>query len=101
MATAYGFELKSGWGVIFALNNEAKRNRIQRFGDWEVELRRDVQFVCARTDKVNAGIPKMDMITEAHEFAEYMLDIVAVEERAALLCVEPHNNVAWRISQSG
>lgn len=100
MATAYGFELKSGWGVIFVLNSDAKRNRIQRFGDWEVELRREVPFVCARTDKVNAGIPMMDMITEAHEFAECMLDIVAVEERAALLCVEPHNNVAWRISQS-
>ena len=101
MASAYGFELKAAQGVIFALNINAKRDRIQRFGDWEVELRNDVPFVYARTKKPNSSKPMMDMITEAHDAAEQILDIVAVEERAALLCVEPHNNVAWRMGQNG
>jgi hypothetical protein len=101
MATAYGFELKSPQGVIFTLSKKAKRDRRQQFGDWDVEVRKDVAFLCARTDLPNANTPMDDMIMGGHDAAEQLLDIIAVEERTPLLCVEPHNNVAWRTSTQG
>jgi hypothetical protein len=101
MASAYGFELRSAQGVVFALSTNAKRDRLQTFGEWEVELRKGVPFACARTQKPNPGEPIVDMVAEAHDAAEKLLDITAVEERAALLCVEPHNNAAWRVGQNG
>jgi hypothetical protein len=101
MASAYGFELNSSQGVIFALNTNAKRDRKQRFGDWDVELRKDTAFVCAWSRQQNTGVPMEELVIAAHDAAEQLLDIVAVEERTALLCIEPHNNVAWRTSPNG
>ena len=94
------FELKAAQGVIFALSTKAKRDRIQRFGEWELELRNGASFVCARTEKRIRYAIK-NVITEGHEATEQILDIVAVEERTALLCVEPHNNIAWRVGENG
>lgn len=55
----------------------------------------------AREPKSQTRTPVVDTIADAHDTVEKLLDIAAVEERTALLCVEPHNNVAWRIGQTG
>jgi hypothetical protein len=102
MAAAYGFDITSGGqGVIFALTTNAKRDRRQTFGPWEAELRKSVGYVCVRGTASNLNDPMSEMVDSAHEAAQEMLDIVAVEERAALLVVEPHNNVAWRSGPHG
>src|SRR4051794_8344124 len=98
MASAYGFPFSSAQGVIFALSDKARRDRTQSFGDWTVEVRKDVTFVCARTDRQHSAAPMLEMVGEAHEATEQLLDMIAVEERTSLLCVEPHNNLAWRTS---
>lgn len=101
MASAYGFDIAPGQGVIFALSATAKRDRVQTFGLWEAELRKGVGYVCVRGPVSNLNDPMSEMVESAHEAAQEALDIVAVEERAALLAVEPHNNVAWRTGPHG
>jgi hypothetical protein len=41
------------------------------------------------------------VVDAAHDVAQNLLDIVAVEERASLLVVEPHDNLVWRTSPHG
>jgi hypothetical protein len=101
MASASGFDIASGQGVIFALGAKAKHDRVQTFGPWEVELRKGVGYVCIRGPVLNLNDPMSEMVGAAHEAAQELLDIAAVEERAALLAVEPHNNVAWRTGPHG
>jgi hypothetical protein len=102
MASAYGFDIApSGQGAIFALSVGASRNRRQTFGIWEAELRKDSTYLCVRGSVSNMKEPLADVIEAAHGVAEDLLDIVAVEERNALLVIEPYNNVVWRSGPHG
>jgi hypothetical protein len=102
MASAYGFDIgPGGQGAIFALSASAKRNRRQTFGAWEAELRKDSDYVCVRGSVLNLQEPLADVIEAAHGVAEDLLDILAVEERNALLVIEPHNNLVWRSGPQG
>ncbi len=100
--SAYGFEIaRGGQGAVFALSGNAKRNRCQPFGSWEAELRKDSPYVCVRGVVSNLNEPLSDLVEAADGVAQDFLDIVAVEERASLLVVEPHNNVVWRTGPHG
>lgn len=101
MASAYGFHLTAGQGTIFSLNAVAKRARCQAFGSWEAELREGVPYICIRGPVLDLNRPLTEVLKAAHEIAQVMLDIVAVEERNSLLIVEPHNNVTWRTGPHG
>ncbi|MCA1577066.1 MAG: hypothetical protein LC794_06845 [Acidobacteria bacterium] len=84
MASAFGFEIiLGGQGVIFRLSGKARDDRRQRFGPWEIELRKD------------------HVIESAYEVAQRVLDIVAVEDRDALVVIEPYDNVVWRTGPRG
>ena len=102
MPSAYGFDIASGGqGVIFALDGRARRNRRQNFGPWETELRKNTAYVCLRSEALNLNSPLADVIEVAHGVSQDLLDIVAVEERNALLIIEPHNNLVWRTGPQG
>jgi len=102
MASAYGFDIAlDGEGAIFALSGAARRDRRQTFGSCEAELRKDVANVCVRGPATNLNRPLADVIGAAHVVAQNVMDIVAVEERTALLIAEPHDNVAWRSGPHG
>jgi hypothetical protein len=94
MTSAYGFDIgPRSQGAIFALSASARRNRRQTFGAWEAELRKDSDYVCVRGSVLNLQEPLADVIEAAHGVAGDLLDILAVEERVALLVIEPHNNL--------
>ena len=102
MPSAYGFEIVPGsQRVLFALSGNAKRNRCQPLGSWEAELRKESPYVCVRGVVSSLNEPLSDVVDAAHGVAQDFLDIVAVEERASLLVVEPHNNVVWRTGPHG
>jgi hypothetical protein len=102
MASAYGFDIaQDGEGAIFALSGAARRDRRQTFGSWEAELRKDAAYVCVRGPATNLNRPLADVIDAAHSVAQNLLDIVAVEERTALLIAEPQDNVMWRTGPHG
>jgi hypothetical protein len=100
--SAYGFEIvPGGQGVIFTLSGNAKRDRCQAFGAWEARLRRDIPRICVRGSAPDLREPLDEVIKAAHEIAQELLDIVAVEERTSLLITEPHNTVTWRTGPHG
>ena len=100
--SAYGFDLSSGGqGVIFALSGTARRNRRQTFGPWEAEVRQDNAYVCIRSPVLNINEPLAKVIEAAHDQAQNFLDIMVVEERNALLIIEPLNNLVWRTGPYG
>jgi hypothetical protein len=102
MASAYGFDITPGsQGAIFALSGAGRRHRRQTFGWWEAELRKDSACLCVRALVSDLNESLAEVIAAAHEVAQRLLDIVAVEERNALLIVEPHDNVAWRAGPHG
>lgn len=102
MASAYGFEIApGGQGAVFALSGSARRNRRQTFGPWEAELRKDSAHLCVRGPVLNLNEPLAGVIQAAHSVAQNLLDIVAVEERSALLVIEPHDNLVWRTGPHG
>lgn len=102
MASAYGFDITSGGqGTIFALSGTVSRDRRQTFGPWEVELRKGNAFLCVRGPVWDLNEPLAEVIAGTHEVAQRLLDIVAVEERNALLVVEPHDSVVWRAGPHG
>ena len=102
MASAYGFEIASGGqGATFALSGTARRDRRQSFGPWEAELRKDCAYDCVQSPVLNLNQPLDDMIGAAHSVAQDLLDILAVEERTALLIAEPHDNLVWRTGLHG
>src|SRR5687768_10985452 len=102
MALAYGFDIASGTqGAIFALSGGARQNRRQAFGPWEAELRKDSSYLCLRSRVLDLNEPLTSVVETAHDVAEDLLDIVAVEERNALLVLEPHDNVVWRTGPHG
>ena len=102
MASAFGFEIAlGGQGVIFRLSDKARDDRRQTFGSWEVELRKDSDHIAVRSAITNLAQPLDDVIESAHNVAQDLLDIVAVEERDALVVTEPHDNVVWRSGSHG
>src|SRR3954447_13844346 len=102
MPSAYGLEIApGGQGVLFALSGNAQRDRRQTFGSWEAELRKGSPYICVRGAVQNLSKPLSDVVEAAHEVAEDFLDIVAVEDRASLLVLEPHNNLVWRTGPHG
>jgi hypothetical protein len=102
MASAYGFDVVPGaQGTIFALNEPARRERRQSFGTWEVVLRKNSAHMCVRTSVLDLKEPLANVIADAHAVAQDALDIVVVEERDALLVLEPHDNVVWRTGPHG
>lgn len=102
MANAYGFDTGTfAQGAVFALNAPARKDRIQAFGLWEVELRKGVAYVCVRGGTPDQNKPLEAVAVAAHAIAEDFLDIVAVEERTALLVEKPHDNVVWRTGPYG
>ena len=102
MASAYGFDIApDGEGAIFALSGAARRDRRQTFGSREAELRKDAAYVCVRGPATNLDRPLADVVDAAHSVAQNLLDIVAVEERSALLIAEPRDNVVWRTGPHG
>lgn len=101
-AAAHGFEIvPGGQGVIFTLSGSPKRDRNQAFGSWETQLRRDIPRICVRGNMPDLQEPLDEVIKAAHEIAQELLDIVAVEQRNSLLIIEPHNNVTWRTGPHG
>ncbi|MCZ2157123.1 MAG: hypothetical protein LC114_25045 [Bryobacterales bacterium] len=72
MAGAYGFPFLSAQGVVFVLDDKARRDRQQQFGDWTIEVRKDVAFVCARTTE-------RDVIAELPQLANLLLFTEGVE----------------------
>ena len=102
MASAYGFDMLPGsQGAVFALSGAARRDRRQSVGRWEAELRKDASFVCVWSTVLNLNDPLSEVTDAAHELAQELLDIVAIEERISLLLVEPHDNLVWRTSRHG
>ncbi|WP_431064498.1 methylamine utilization protein MauJ [Methylotuvimicrobium sp.] len=102
MANAYGFDTGTvAQGTVFALNAPARKDRIQAFGLWEVELRKGVAYLCVRGGTPDQNKPLETVAVAAHAVAEDFLDIVAVEERTALLVAAPHDNVVWRTGPHG
>ena len=102
MASAYGFDTgTAAQGAVFALNAPARKDRVQAFGLWEAELRMGVSYVCVRGGTPGQNEPLEAVAVAAHAAAEDFLDIVAVEERTALLVAEPHDNVVWRTGPHG
>lgn len=102
MASAYGFDIApGGQGAIFALSGSARRNRRQTFGPWEAELRKGIAHLCVRGPVLNLNEPLTGVVQTAHSVAQDLLDIVAVEERTALLVIEPHDNLVWRTGPHG
>jgi hypothetical protein len=93
MASAYGFDITPGsQGAIFALSGAGRRDR---------RLRRDSGYLCVRGPVSDLNEPLAEVIAAAHEVVQRLLYIVAVEERNALLIVEPHDNVVWRAGPHG
>jgi len=68
---------------------------------WELELRKGVAYVCVRGGTSDQNKPLETIAVAAHAVAENFLDIVAVEERTALLIAAPHDNVVWRTRPHG
>lgn len=102
MASAFGFEITlGGQGVIFRLSGKARDDRRQTFGLWEVELQKDSDHIAVRSAITNLAQSLDDVIESAHDVAQDLLDIVAVEERDALVVTEPHDNVVWRSGPHG
>lgn len=103
MALAYGFDIApaGGQGAIFALSGPGRRNRRQTFGPWEAELRKDNAYLCVRGPVLNLNQPLADVVGAARDVGQDLLDIVAVEERTALLIAEPHDNIVWRTGPHG
>ncbi len=102
MPSAYGFPIASGTqGALFGLSGNALRDRRQTIGPWEAELRKDSPYVCIRGQVLNLQESLDEVAHSAHDAAEELLDIVAVQERACLLVVEPHDNFSWRAGPVG
>lgn len=102
MASAFGFQITAGGqGAIFALSGTAKNDRRQTFGNWEVELRKNSAYVGVRSGLSNLHQPLDEIMPQAHNVVQNLLDIVAVEERNALVVTEPYNNVIWRTGPHG
>ncbi len=102
MPSAYSFTIPpKGQGAVFALDRQAKRNRRGTFGVWEAEVRKDSSYMCVSgpVSDLNEPIPRV--ADAAHEVAQHLLDIVAIEERTSLLVVDPHDNVVWRNGPNG
>lgn len=102
MASAYGFNIfPDSQGVIFALSGIARQNRRQSFGQWEAELCEANARVCVRSPVLNLNEPLANVIEAAHDIAQKFLDIMAVEERNALIIIEPLNHLVWRSGPYG
>ena len=102
MPAFYGYRIAAdSQGAVFLLNGEATRSRRQRFRAWEAEIRADRRHLCVSGPVVDITKPLRTVVEAAHEVAQRFLDIVAVEERAALLVVEPHDNIVWRAGPNG
>jgi hypothetical protein len=102
MASAHGFEISpGGQGAIFALSGKAKQDRRQTFGPWEAELRTGGAHVCVRSADSNLQQTLDSVMEEAHDVAQHLLDMLAVEERNPLIVAEPHDNVVWRSGPNG
>jgi hypothetical protein len=102
MASAYGFDIPpDSQGVIFALNGTGRQDRRQTFGPWQAQLRKDSAYLRVGGPVLDLNESFAEVIAAAHEVAQRLLDIVAVEERTALLIVEPHDNVMWRAGPHG
>lgn len=102
MASAFGFEITlTGQGAIFRLSGKARDARRQTFGPWEVELRKDSDHIAVRSAIANLQQPLDEVIESAYNEAQDLLDIVAVEDRDALVLIEPHDNVVWRTGSHG
>ena len=102
MTIIHGYNVPANsQGVVFSLNGNARRNRRQSFGQWEAEIRQDSRYVCVSSSAINLTEQLVAVIGAAHDVAQAFLDIVAVEERAAMLLVEPHNNIVWRTGPHG
>ncbi len=102
MASAFGFEIVlGGQGVIFRLSGKARDDRRQTFGPWEIELRKDCDHIAVRSATTNLQQRLDHVIESAYEVAQRVLDIVAVEDRDALVVIEPYDNVVWRTGPRG
>ncbi len=102
MPSAHGYQIASGnRGAVFALSGNAERNRRQTFKAWEVELRKDSPYVCVRGPVLDHHESLASIVNAAHDVAQDFLDIVAVQERVALLLLEPHDNIVWRTGTHG
>jgi hypothetical protein len=102
MASGHGFKIvPGGQGVVFSLSGIARRDRRQTFGSWEAELRKDTDHICVRGPVLDLNKPLADVIEAAHDVAQNALDIVAVEERNALLIIEPLDGIVWRTGPHG
>lgn len=66
-----------------------------------MELRKGVAHVCVRGGTPDQNKPLETLAVAAHAVVEDFLDIVAVEERTALLVAAPHDNVVWRTGPHG
>jgi hypothetical protein len=102
MASGHGFNIvPGGQEVIFSLSGIARRDRRQTFGSWEAELRKDSDHICVRGPVLDLNKPLADVIEAAHDVAQNALDIVAVEQRNALLVIEPLDGIVWRTGPHG
>lgn len=102
MASAFGFEVSlGGQGVIFGLSGKARDDRRQTVGPWEIELRKDSDHIAVRSATSNLQERLDHIIESAYDAAQDVLDIVAVEDRDALVVIEPYDNVVWRIGSHG
>lgn len=102
MASAFGFQLTlSGQGAIFRLSGKARDDRRQTFGPWEIELRKNSDHIAVRSAMTNLQQPLDHVIENAYAVSQRLLDIVAVEDRDALVVLEPYDNVVWRTGSHG
>lgn len=102
MASAFGFEITlGGQGVIFCLSGSARDSRRQTVGSWEIELRKDSDRIAVRSATSNLQQGLDHIIESAYDVAQEVLDIVAVEDRDALVVIEPYDNVVWRTGPQG
>lgn len=102
MASAFGFEVSlGGQGVIFGLSGKARDDRRQTVGPWEIELRKDSDHIAVRGATSNLQERLDHIIESAYDAAQDVLDIVAVEDRDALVVIESHDNVVWRTGPHG
>jgi len=102
VASAFGFEVSlGGQGVIFGLSGKARDDRRQTVGPWEIELRKDSDHIAVRGATSNLQERLDHIIESAYDAAQDVLDIVAVEDRDALVVIESHDNVVWRTGPHG
>ncbi|MBL8297926.1 MAG: hypothetical protein JNN30_06190 [Rhodanobacteraceae bacterium] len=101
MARAFGFELlDTKLGAIFQLSAPATETRTFRFENWKAELREGVPFICVRGETPSTS-SRENIVRQTHEVAENALDILAVEDRQALIIQNPMDGVVWRVGEHG